>query len=82
MKTEVRELPGFDGKYWLDDKARVWRKDAGGTLYKCALYGVPRRVRLYRFGKETRRYVHCLFEEVWPENQGLIEKSRGGPGGG
>lgn len=74
MKVEIRELPGYGGKYWLDERGRVWRRDGAGELFKCAQHGSPRRVRLYRNGKEERPYVYKLFEQVWEDRPDVVEK--------
>lgn len=74
--VEIRELPGYDGKYWLDNRGRVWRRDDAGELYKCAQNGAPPRVRLYRNGKESRLYVYKLFETVWPDRPDLAQEKQ------
>jgi hypothetical protein len=74
MGVEIRELPNTGGKYFLDERGKVWRRDDAGELFKVAKSGTPARVRLYVRGKESRLFVHVLFERVWSDRPDVLRK--------
>lgn len=72
MSVEIRELPNGCGKYFLDERGRVWRRDDAGELFKVAQSGAPPRVRLYLRGKESRLFVHRLYERTWGDRPDVL----------
>lgn len=62
MEAKRREIPGFEGRYSIDEDGRVWK--ACGSELKPHLSGVPRRnyyqVTLYKPGTKWTVRVHVL----------------------
>lgn len=64
---DLKEVPGYGGKYLISLEGDVHRRESDGTLSEVSTSGSPQRVRFYFNGEVTRPYVYRVFQEVWPD---------------
>lgn len=64
MKSkEVKIIPGYNGKYLINEDGQVWRTTAKGTLARVS--ESQGRVRLYRNGQVWRPLIKTLVERTF-----------------